>query len=202
MKINQFAAFLFCNLLVCNVLSSQSDWKLKIDKKGIQIYTLDVPDFKFKSFKAVTKVNAPLQDALDVLTNDQDFEKWVYKYLGGEIVKRVSDTEVYFYSATDLPWPFSDRDDVTNVKIIKNPDGSILIDMKDYPDYLPPKKSRVRIPFMKGYWELTPLEDEKTEIVLEILADPGGAIPAWIVNPFITSGPFKTFQNLKEMLGN
>ncbi len=200
MRIDQYIAFFLCNLLAYSSIIGQSDWKLKIDKKGVQIYTLDVADFKFKSFKAVTKVSAPIIEVLEVLTNEQDFEKWVYKYLGGEIVERISDSEVYFYSATDLPWPFSDRDDVTHVKIVKKTEGNIIIELEDFPDYLPSKNSRVRIPFMKGRWKLLALDNGKTEIVLEILADPGGAIPAWIVNPFITSGPFNTFQNLKEIL--
>jgi len=30
--------------------------------------------------------------------------------------------------------------------------------------------------------------------------DPGGAIPAWITNLFITKGPYETFVNLAKQL--
>jgi hypothetical protein len=33
-----------------------------------------------------------------------------------------------------------------------------------------------------------------------LFADPGGSVPAWLINLFITKGPMESFKKLKEHL--
>ena len=198
MKIILFYLFLICNLLICKALKSQNDWKLKSEKKGVLIYSRKVKGSKVKAFKGIATINAPLKKLYDLLVNHNDYPSWVYRCAEGKTLEKISDTEYYVYLVTDSPWPASERDDVTHVKIVKAPDGTVVFDMKDEPDYLPQRKSRVRVPFLEGYWKLAPLEEEKTKVIYEVLANPGGRIPAWLANHFIIEAPLKSLLNMKK----
>jgi len=33
-----------------------------------------------------------------------------------------------------------------------------------------------------------------------MLVDPGGTIPAWIVNPLLAGGPLESFQKLRDLV--
>jgi hypothetical protein len=65
-------------------------------------------------------------------------------------------------------------------------------------DYIPEKKGVVRLPEGRGLWVFTPLENGKTEVYHRFGGDPGGNIPAWIVNMFLVDGPHKTILGLQE----
>jgi hypothetical protein len=56
------------------------------------------------------------------------------------------------------------------------------------------------MPVADGYWQLTELENGDIRVVLEQLSDPGGGIPAWLINMFIVQSPYKTLYNLREIV--
>ena len=56
------------------------------------------------------------------------------------------------------------------------------------------------MPSGKGKWVFTPLENGKTQVYHQFGGDPGGSIPAWIVNMFLVDGPYKTMLGLQETI--
>lgn len=179
-------------------MNSQNDWKFRSEKQGVSIFSKKVKGSKVKAFKGIATLNVPLRKLYDLLLNHKDYPSWVYRCAEGKTLKKISDTEYYVYLVTNSPWPASERDDVTHVKIRREPKGIVVFEMKDEPDYLPRVKSRVRVPFLKGYWKLVPLGEDKTQVIYEVQADPGGRIPAWIVNHFVIDAPLKSLLNMKK----
>jgi len=49
-------------------------------------------------------------------------------------------------------------------------------------------------------WVLTPESTNRVKVVYTLHADPGGSIPAALVNMFATKAPSETFQKLKAEL--
>ena len=47
---------------------------------------------------------------------------------------------------------------------------------------------------------ITPLKDGNVRIVQQMLIDPGGSLPAFIANMFVTDGPYYTFLNFKKLV--
>ncbi|GAA4310475.1 hypothetical protein GCM10023149_05170 [Mucilaginibacter gynuensis] len=47
---------------------------------------------------------------------------------------------------------------------------------------------------------ITPLKNGQIKVEYSLHVDPGGALPAWLVNMFATDGPMKIFRNLKLQL--
>ena len=68
------------------------------------------------------------------------------------------------------------------------------------PDYIPEKKNIVRVQRIEGFWQFTPQEDGSVEIVYQVLSDPGGEIPVWLVNASLVSQPYQTLLKMQEVV--
>ena len=67
-------------------------------------------------------------------------------------------------------------------------------------DFQPEKKDLVRIPMSRGFWTATSQSDRKIHLQYIVVIDPGGSVPAWILNNFATKAPIETFSNLKKKM--
>jgi hypothetical protein len=65
---------------------------------------------------------------------------------------------------------------------------------------MPPKKGFVRVPYSLATWEVIPLTKDKIKVDYVFRVNPGGAIPAWLVNIAATTGPYNTFVKLREIM--
>lgn len=77
---------------------------------------------------------------------------------------------------------------------------SVTIDILGAADYIPPQKDLVRVKSIKGYWKFTPLGGNRVEVVYQVHNDPGGSLPAWLVNSVAVSQPFNTLLNMRKMI--
>jgi hypothetical protein len=50
----------------------------------------------------------------------------------------------------------------------------------------------------KAQWTITPLKDGSLSLEYQLLVDPGGSVPAWLVNLAVVDGPFETMSALRE----
>lgn len=100
-----------------------------------------------------------------------------------------------------MPWPVTDRDLVAG-NFIHPPakNGRVTIEVHSLKDYLPESKGYVRIPFSEATWDILPIAGDKIKITCIFRVDPGGAIPAWLVNATIATGPYNSFMKLCEIL--
>lgn len=183
------------------LVAQQTDdlqWKLSKDQDGIKVYTRKVKGYKLKEFKAITTVNASPETLLAVIREVDKYPEWISHIEDAYAVEKVSNDEVYVYTETKLPWPFSNRDIVTHSKLYWEGDTA-FVKMTGVSDFIPKNKGVVRIPFSYGTWTYKPIRDGLTEILYQFQGDPGGNIPGWLANMFIIDGPFKTIVRLKEV---
>ena len=104
------------------------------------------------------------------------------------------------YNETRAPWPVYNRDVVTQSTVTVTRD-IITHDIcaLNRPDLVPLARGKVRITDLEAKWTLT-RKGQATGAVLQARADPGGLIPAWIVNQFSSENPYKTLVNLRRMV--
>jgi len=190
-------ATLFLFLLQVNVFG-QSDWKLSTEKEGLRIYTLKVPDSKFKAIKVECEIDATESQLVALLMDVNTSADWVYHTKSCVIIKQVSPSEIYYYSEINLPWPASNRDFVAHLTVSQNPDTKVVtIDGPAVPGVVPEKKGIVRISNSTGKWTITPDGLDKVKVEYALHVEPGGNIPAWMANMFATEGPLQIFKKLK-----
>ncbi len=182
-------------------LAAQQNWVLKRNEQGIKIYTSPATEGgRMQHIKAEITFQSSAHTIAQTLMNVNELHKWVYKCSSSQLIAKQGDSVVIYRHVTDVPWPFEDRDQVAKFTIHKDAKtGIIAITSKlvaGYPKY----PGYVRIHRSEASWKLVPNKD-KVDALYELAIDPGGTVPSWIMNLFITDGPFRTFVNLKKMLG-
>ncbi|MEP0263442.1 START domain-containing protein [Dokdonia sp.] len=178
--------------------SAPGKWKLKKSKDNIEIYTRAYPDSPFKEFKATsiidTTFDALLQELYDAPTYTPSCDFNVsYRILND------SDDSRFFYYKQEMPWPIKDRDVVTELKLVEQTEDRILLSIETVSDILDLEDNCLRIDKLSGFW-LLEREDNGIRATQQIHMDPGGSVPAIIVNPLLVRGPFKTFTELHRKL--
>lgn len=106
------------------------------------------------------------------------------------------------YTVTTAPWPVKNRDSVTLVTDRPQVNGEYLIEFSARPEEYPEQANRIRIPKLEGFWKLVPLAKNKTEVTLQIAAEPGGKIPSWLANSMVIDMPLFSLTNLKDRIEN
>lgn len=188
-------------LLQTTIAFAQTDWKLKNEKDGIKVYVGAVPDSKFKAIKVDCELNTTLSQLVKVLLDIKTCPEWVDHTKSCTLIKQVSPSELYYYSEINIPWPAQNRDFVAHLKVHQNPETKVVtVDGPAVDGFVPEKDGIVRVHSSKGLWILTPVKKGWVKVVYTLQTDPGGAIPAWLVNMLVASGPMKSFQALKLQL--
>ena len=191
----------FATLFIQQVFGQDEDCKLKKDTDGIMIYACKSDNAKFRSLKAdFTIENTSLNDLVALLQNVAKYPEWQYNMTSSEILRRESDESVITRSVIDAPWPVENRELIVRYQIVQNQQqGEISIDARTLAYDYPKSKGLVRIPFSHAEWVVKQIgSDLKVNYSLSV--DPGGSIPAWLVNMSIAEGPYHTFTNLKKEL--
>jgi len=179
----------------------QSDWQLKAEKEGIKIYTRDIPGSKVKALKVESEFEATPAQLVALIMDVNTAPDWVYHVKSSTLIKRVSASELYYYSEVSLPWPLADRDFVAHLTVNQDPDTKVItIDGPAVAGFVPVKHGVVRVNDSKGKWVITPIGNDEIKVEYCIHVDPGGALPSWLTNMFATEGPMNIFRNIKTQL--
>ncbi len=194
------AAFLL-SLLFCGPGRVQAQWKLHSDRDGIQVYTKTVPNSPFKALKTICHVETSLTRLTAVLLDVKNTKDWVYATKICKLLKQTSPSELYYYSEVTLPWPASNRDFIIRIAVTQDPKTKALtVIAENQPDYVPAQKNIVRIRESEAHWLITPTANGLVRVEYTMQVDPSGLLPAWLVNMFVSKGPYQTLKMLREQV--
>ncbi|HET7003221.1 MAG TPA: START domain-containing protein [Puia sp.] len=180
--------------------SAQEDWKLKLEKEEIKIYTKPCGDSKIRSLKVVCTVKATLSQMAAVLLDIKSQDEWFY-HTKSVLLKEISPYELYYHSELSFPFPFSNRDFIEHIVLSQNAVTRVVtMTVQNLPEFIPPQKDFVRVLHSECKWVVTPLANKTLHVEFTLFADPAGSIPVWLVNAMSYYGPFETFKKLKNQL--
>ena len=198
------AIFIIIFSLSLNSFSNKkitSDWELKKFENGISIYTRVTENSAYKELKAVFQIKTSLSSIVALLNDVESYPKWVYRCGTSKVLKKDSDKHLIRYQTIVAPWPVDNRDVAVEVNSYQDEKTKIVYQkVKALPDYTPKLKNHVRIREFTATWTLKPLKNGFVEIEYELLVNPAGAIPAWVVNMAMVDGPYETSLKMKEWL--
>lgn len=181
-------------------LAQENEWELRTDKEKIKVYVRDRKNSSVKEFKATMKLNASLKKIEEIMDDYKSYHKWQLNVNKVTLLEQESDSVRYLYFITQLPWPLDNRDSIfRNLKVWSADSTALSYSNKNAPGHMPEKDQYVRIADASGFWKFKKNGDE-LDIIYQWSGDPGGNIPAWIVNLFIVEGPFETLSNLRELV--
>lgn len=183
-------------------LSAQTGaWSLERETEGMKVYLREAVDSDIKEIKIETTLSASLDAVVSVLKDVPLYSDWVYKCLEANRLQASTNTSSLYYCRLDFPWPMSDRDFVAKSKLRQDPDSrTVYIDVKGVPNYKSAKEDIVRITDLNIHYVLEPISAKQVKMTYRLHSDPGGSIPAWLVNLVVENGPTNTVKGLREKL--
>lgn len=182
---------------------AQAEWKRVAARDGIKVYAKTVPDSKIRAMKAECVLQAGVDEVIALLMDVEAAGQWVCHTKSCKLIKRVSDTELFYHTEVSLPWPLDNRDFVTQLKVIKDEaSGIVTVDAPAVPGIVPVREDVVRVSRSINRWLIRPLANGKVWIEYTLQVDPGGHIPAHVVNMFACRAPIETFQNMRKVLSS
>lgn len=197
-----------CRLIVFLVLSSyhavaQDEWELKTERDGVKVYQKEVQDSRIKALKVICEYASTPAIILAVLMDVENGTEWIYHTKSCKLIRQVSPLELYYYSEVSLPWPVENRDFVAHLTAtVDRRSNVVTVNGPAVPGHVPQKKGIVRINHSKGMWIITPIEEKLVHVEYTLQVDPGGNLPAWLVNMFAAEGPIQSFKKLRDVLNN
>ena len=197
-----FRWLLFCYLLLfCLATDAQTSWTLKSNKDSIKTFTAPQPGSSINAIRVECTMNAGLIPLLATIINVAEYPKWVFGTKLAYLVKEATPNELYYYSEINFPWPAANRDFVSHLVIKQNRQTKVVtIAAENVSGYVKEKKGVVRIEESVAKWVLTPLNSNQVLVNYELSVNPGGTLPAWIINPFSSKGPVETFKQLRKQI--
>jgi hypothetical protein len=181
--------------------SDKNEWTLRREKDGIDIYSRPSDCSKINDIRVDMDLTGTVEQLAAILRDVNNYTDWVYATRTARMIRKVSENEFIYYAEVGTPWPAANRDYYADLKITLNPAihsmNVVSVGMKDFQ---PEKKDFVRVPMSRGSWTVTTQSTRKIHLQYILQIDPGGSIPAWILNSFVAKAPLETFSNLKKKM--
>lgn len=191
----------FGSFLLTTSVTGQSNWNIVKDISWIKVFVSNMEHSNFKRVKVECTIDGTFDKLMHVLNNVENHKTWIYKTKHSYILKRISPTEYFYYTETTLPWPLQNRDAVVHIKFFRDSgDRFLKIVAAGVPEFIPNVHGKIRVPRSANSWMVTAPAPNKLHIEYVFEADPGGSLPAWLVNALVDKGPFESFRKLSEQL--
>ncbi len=179
-----------------------SRWEMVENTDGITSYREKLDRDGLVAFRGEGVIPASIEKVLTVFNNDELRKEWVDALLEAKTVRYHSPTSRVDYNLTKVPWPFQNRDFVYAVNVqVKKKQRAVLIELKSIEDELMPSRDG----FVRGeivysyYWIQEVVSHQSTRVVVEMMVDPKGNIPKWLVTASQKKWPYKTLSSLSRI---
>ncbi len=190
---------LFMILLVC--FDQDIPWKKSLDKDDIVIYTRKVEGSPFHEFLAETEMEGTKENFRALITDFDHYTDWSPDCKSVEVVEQDAPESYTYHMMLKVPFPFSKRDIIQEL-IFKETESELLIKIINHPNKTEQLDGIVRMKRGEGEWLIKQISQDRIFIKFQYLADPGGDIPAWLVNSFIVKNPYKSLKNIRKILAD
>jgi START domain len=180
---------------------SQQDCVLKKDQDSIKVYSCKAEGSSFRAIRATFSLRTSRDRLVHFILDIDSYKNWQYNTMESRVLKKVNDTQLVYYTEIAAPWPVSNRDMIVDMEIADDPaTGETSIIGRSKPDFIPEVKGLVRVPISYSKWTIRRGDAGTLNIDYYIEIDPGGSVPAWIMNMVAAQAPHDSFKNLRAKI--
>lgn len=172
---------------------------LKIEKDGVQAYTCENKDSKFRMVKVLFEADTTAEHLASVLFDIEGYNNWQYKTINAKVLQHISDSELIYYAEFVSPWPFDNRDVVVHMRMELD-SGNLKVIYKGVPDFIPKKDGITRVASSSSTLDAVSIGPGRIQVEFKSNVDPGGNLPAFLMNQFAVDGPFESFSELRRQI--
>ena len=187
-------------IMVTQSVYAAVEWQNVMSKDGIDVYTRLSPGSAFHEFKGETIMDAPRDACVGVLKDVSKQTQWMPDTKTAKLVRTIDDKSDVLYHVTAMPWPLQDRDSVVRRDFLPEP-GAMIVNFRAVKDLQAPEtKTNLRINDITGQWIFHAIDASHTRVTYSMRCNPGGNIPATVVNTMSKSLPYETLMGMKQMV--
>ena len=175
-----------------------SGWELVSNEDGIESARKTIPNSSLFAFRGETYTKTSVAKLASLLLDDPKGPEWVDLMNISALLERKSENIKIIHQGYDLPWPIQDRDYVMKQEIQfdqENKSFSLLFESTTHPG-MPVQDCCIRAQTYRTFWKLSALPNGKTKVEVEVLTDPKGSLPAWLINLIQEDWPYNTITAL------
>lgn len=188
-------------LLVLPTSSAEDDqgWEQIDNDDGIRVWKHEIPGQDLPGFRGETIIAAPLEAIVAVVKDHTRHTEWMHRCLEAAKIEDLGGGHSIDYNRTDAPWPVWDRDIVLDAQWSQSPDGKVVVlsFRNANPKLRGVPKKTVRMPKLVGFYKFWKLGSDKTRVVYQVEADPGGSLPTWLAKSVARDLPYNTLSALR-----
>jgi hypothetical protein len=195
-------SLLFCDSNLAADASLETEWTIQRSENGIKVYTRPEPSSQFEAVRAVMILeDVRLSSLVALIADTEACSRLESRCVESETIDEIDQTESIVYRYNNMPFPVRDRDMVLRLKWYQQSDSrSVNLVISNVTGFLPEKKRRVRMPKVNLGWKFVPLPNGSVEVSSEGHIEPGANLPAWLLNQFLVSAPFKTMEAVASIV--
>lgn len=201
MKLLQFILYclFFAQMAFSAAAQSKDGWVLKSQRNAIKVFYRKTSDIH--ELKLTTSIKTPLSGIVHLLDDVDKYTVWGYKISEARLIKRISPTEIIYYSRIDFPWPMSDRDVVLRTTVEQDlQNNAVTSSSVAVAGWAPEVKDVIRLKKANTRWTVIPGANGWMYVEYYLYSDPGGNLPDWAINLAIDVGPRETIKRMREIL--
>jgi hypothetical protein len=188
-------------LSIGNPIFGQGNWMLQKEKDGIKISSRHTAASQFNDVRVELDLPGNTDQLAAILLDVNHYKDWSYATKKSILTKQLGPGKLIYYTEIEVPWPATNRYFYASFELKENPAAqSIQVIAVNLPDYSPVPDDLVKVPFTRGVWNITTVSKNIIHVDYVLELNPGGSLPAWMLNLFSTKGPLETFENIKRKM--
>jgi hypothetical protein len=183
---------------------SESEWELCYESDQIYIYERWIPvnaERNTKERKGEMYVNCSLDKALKMINDYDNVQVWNKNVKENKLLKKNSASSWITYTLFDLPWPFQNRDVVSeyNVQSV-TPGWCVIVKIISNDNMVKQKEGIARITKYKASWTIKKITNQKCWVCFSASCDNPPAVSRKIQDPILRKSFHKNLLNLRKVL--
>jgi hypothetical protein len=164
-------------------------------REGVTTWSRRVDGLAVKAFRGSTDMHQTVPVILAVLADLPKLPLWIYQC---QLARQLPGLPLnHTYVQFKGMWPAAERDVLMHSTVSQQDDGSILLESRQADGYAL-QDGFVRVPYLHNSFRLMPLKGGWTRLTFETQVDPGGLLPAWLINLVATQAPVITIDGLRR----
>jgi hypothetical protein len=184
------------------VVADSDGWELRRESDGVRVFTRDSSIPGLKTVRAETVV--PVDDPYVILALLADLEAAVELMDTVSFVEELECAEAgsnCVHMVLDMPWPVQDRDVAAVATMLHDEKNRrFILVLTGRPGLIPVDGRYLRVPSFDSTYTLSYGAGAGVHVIFESTVDPGGSIPAWVMNYGITRMPVNTLTNMRRLV--
>jgi hypothetical protein len=182
----------------------KEEWKLCSETDKIFIYERMVKinnDHYTRERKGELRVNCNFDKVVKIMSSYESLNNWMNGVKENSLVKRSGSTSWITYNVFSLPWPFDNRDMVSEYQLNSLKAGIyIQININCVNNLVKPKKGLSRIESYKATWHIKRVNEHSVWISFSALSDTPPVVPRFIQDPIVENTFIKNLVSLRTYM--